>query len=282
MAAATNVEPLSIYLQDPSTIPGIGPERGRRPRGSATTVARYVSPHGSYRYVFYVAGQPAAALQVMSRDRRHAVIANVYTAPTARRRGLATALLVRARQDFKTVEHAPEHHRSVEGSAWASANRTRGPKCCFNRRVEIRERGAALTLRELEAALVEAGEKPTQQFHGATPFVAVIDGGDGARIAGRFFPSRNAVLVLRHKNPEVTRATVNHELAHAATYADKCDGTSTMHRSRCPYHGEHDAHFYEVLEQIHRSSGVGLEAARTVEGDYDYPQHWRTGRDWAA
>lgn len=153
---------------------------------------------------------------------------------------------------------------------------------CYNCRVELREQGAALTLRELEAALEQAGEKSTQQFHGTVPFVAIIEGGDGKRIAGRFFPSRNAVLVLRHRDPEITRATVNHELAHAATYSDQCDGTSTTHRRKCPYHGEHNERFYEVLEQIHRSNGVRLEAARQVEGSYDYPKHWRDRADWAA
>lgn len=153
-------------------------------------------------------------------------------------------------------------------------------RSCYNCRVELREKGAALTIRELEQSLTEAGEKRTQQFHGAAPFVGIVEGGDGARIAGRFFPSRNAVLVLRHRDPEITRATVNHELAHAATYADQCEGTSTTHRSKCGYHGEHDGRFYEVLEQIHRSSGVSVEAARKVEGHYDYPKHWRTQKDW--
>ena len=108
-------EYLAVYLGDPGTVPGIGPERGKKPTSG---IARYKSPHGSVRYVWYEHGTPFAALQVVTRDGRHAVIANVYTAPTRRREGLAAALLARARRDFQTVEHAGEAHLSAAARAW--------------------------------------------------------------------------------------------------------------------------------------------------------------------
>lgn len=107
---------LDVYLLDPGKVPGIGPEKGRKPSGDG--VAKYVSPHGSYRYVAYVGGQPVSALQVVSQDRKNATIANVYTAPEARQQGWASKLLQQARRDFKTVEHAKDEHVSEEGKAW--------------------------------------------------------------------------------------------------------------------------------------------------------------------
>lgn len=108
-------EPLSVYLGDPGTVPGIGPERGKKPTSG---IARYKSPHGSVRYVWYEHGVPLAALQVVTPDGKRATIANVYTALARRREGLAGALLAKARRDFQAVEHAGEAHLSVAGRAW--------------------------------------------------------------------------------------------------------------------------------------------------------------------
>ena len=49
MTAVSDVsEYLAVYLGAPGTIPGIGPERGKRPTSG---VARYKSPHGSLTLV---------------------------------------------------------------------------------------------------------------------------------------------------------------------------------------------------------------------------------------
>jgi hypothetical protein len=106
---------LAIYLRPPSDIFSIGHETGLPKRDG---IAKFVSPHGSYRYVFYVNHLPVSALQVMSRDRKTAVIANVYTLPQYRRQYYATRLLDRTRQDFKTVMHAEETHISKDGLKW--------------------------------------------------------------------------------------------------------------------------------------------------------------------
>jgi predicted GNAT family acetyltransferase len=108
-------EYLAVYLGDPGTVPGIGSERGKKPTSG---IGRFKSPHGSVRYVWYEHGTPLAALQVVTRDGKHATISNVYTAPARRREGLAAALLAKARHDFKTVEHAEEAHLSAAGRAW--------------------------------------------------------------------------------------------------------------------------------------------------------------------
>ena len=109
-------EYLAVYLGDPGTVGGIGPERGKKPTSG---IGRYKSPHGSVRYVWYEHGKPIAALQVVTRDGKGATIANVYTVPSRRREGLAAVLLAKARRDFQTVEHADETHLSDEGRAWA-------------------------------------------------------------------------------------------------------------------------------------------------------------------
>jgi ribosomal protein S18 acetylase RimI-like enzyme len=111
-------EPLAAYLAAKSEAPGIGPERGPKTPPS-NGIAKYVSPHGSTRYVAYESSRPVAALQVVSRDGRSATIANVYTDPCCRKQGLAKSLLLRARVDFKGgVAHAAAEHISEEGKAW--------------------------------------------------------------------------------------------------------------------------------------------------------------------
>ena len=113
-------DPLAGYLAPKDEAPGIGPEKGPRSPPSSG-VAKYVSPHGSTRYVSYDSGRPVAALQVVSRDKRQASIANVYTDPCCRRRGLAKELLDCARRDFKGgVVHASEENISEAGKAWRS------------------------------------------------------------------------------------------------------------------------------------------------------------------
>lgn len=116
-----SLEPLFAKLLAPrGGYPGVGPERGPS-RPPANGIARYVDPFGSHRYVRYVAGEPVAGLQVMSRDGRQATIANVYTAPGERRRGHASVLLARARRDFERVAHAGPEALSPEGAHFARA-----------------------------------------------------------------------------------------------------------------------------------------------------------------
>jgi len=107
---------LEVYLLDKGSVPGIGAEVGRRVRNG---IARYVSPHGSYRYVLYRNGNSIAALQAVSSDGVNATIANVYVVPTHRRSGIASKLLARARRDFVSVVHAERGNLSAEGRAWS-------------------------------------------------------------------------------------------------------------------------------------------------------------------
>ncbi len=115
-----SAEPLAAYLAVRGAAPGIGPEKGPKAPPSSG-IAKYVSPHGSTRYVAYEQGRPVAALQVVSRDGKSASIANVYTDPCCRKQGIAKSLLLRARKDFKGgVAHAAEENISDEGKAWRS------------------------------------------------------------------------------------------------------------------------------------------------------------------
>ena len=107
---------LAVVLADPGKMPEVGFELGLRPAWNG--VGRYVSPFGSYRYVAYVKGRPVSGLQVVSRDRKTAIVANVYTVASHRREGWATELLRHAKQDFKTVQHAAEEDLSTSGKKW--------------------------------------------------------------------------------------------------------------------------------------------------------------------
>lgn len=115
-----NFTSLAIYLGDPGAVPGIGHEHGGKPTSG---IGRYISPHGSFRYVWYEPRVPLGALQVVTLDGRHATIANVYVVPARRRSGIATALLARAQRDFKEIAHAPKENLSTWGRAWRDSFR---------------------------------------------------------------------------------------------------------------------------------------------------------------
>jgi ribosomal protein S18 acetylase RimI-like enzyme len=108
-------EPDLAYLLGPAgSIPQIGPERqvGDPSHGSV----KFLSPHGSYRYVQYVDGKPASALQIVSRDGINGQVANVYTLPEYRKQGLARGLLDRARRGFESITHSKD--LSSLGAIW--------------------------------------------------------------------------------------------------------------------------------------------------------------------
>lgn len=96
-------------------VPWIGAEKELRSRHPS--VRCYRSQFGSTRYVYFKDGEPISALQVVSKDGRQAVIANVYTREKHQRRGIASLLLSIARRDFRKVEHS--EHLSESGKAWS-------------------------------------------------------------------------------------------------------------------------------------------------------------------
>ena len=115
-----NMERPKGFLGGPGEAVAIGPESGRPPK-SGNGIARFVSRHGSYRYVAFVDGRGVSALQVMSKDGEHGRIAIVFTDAAYRREGWASKLLKRARQDFESIDHAPEIDRTQSGLLWSSA-----------------------------------------------------------------------------------------------------------------------------------------------------------------
>ncbi len=92
----------------------------------------------------------------------------------------------------------------------------------------------------------------------------------------------SAILVCEHNDPEVTRATVLHEIRHWMMYEAACPNMPKSQWGRCIYKGEHNEKFAEGMESLYRHNGVPLRIAQIVEGDYieTYPAHWR-GKRWA-
>jgi GNAT superfamily N-acetyltransferase len=108
---------LSYLLAGPGQVPQIGSEEAY-PAFTQNGSVKYVSPHGSYRYLYFVDGKPVSALQVVSRDGKNANVANVYTLPEYRKKGYATELFERAKQGFKKLTHSKD--LSTAGSLWAT------------------------------------------------------------------------------------------------------------------------------------------------------------------
>ena len=191
------------------------------------------------------------------------------------------------------ILEGPERGRVVSGLSPGNvrerATRTRGRRAA-NAAAALDSAARATHAPELDAAelrrcLARDGLPADETFHGRDPYVGVVevggvDGRGNEAVGGRYFPARNALLVYRHVDPEVTRATVVHELAHHRSYQEECGGTERSNRTRCRYRGEHDPEFYARLEPMYREARVPVYAARVVEGDYDYPARWRRIERW--
>jgi GNAT superfamily N-acetyltransferase len=110
---------LSYLINPAGGTAQIGPEKthGRLVGGSG--ILHFVSPHGSHRFVLYQERTAVGGLQVMTRDGKTGRIANVYVKPVARRAGVATKLLKRAREVFDSVAHSDD--LSADARAWKAA-----------------------------------------------------------------------------------------------------------------------------------------------------------------
>lgn len=110
----SNEPDLSYLLAPAGGTKQIGPEKqiGNARDGSI----KFLSPHGSYRYVRYVDGKPVSALQIVSSDGRNGQVANVYTLPEYRKQGFARELLDRAKQGFESITHSKD--LSSLGAIW--------------------------------------------------------------------------------------------------------------------------------------------------------------------
>jgi hypothetical protein len=111
------------------------------------------------------------------------------------------------------------------------------------------------------------------------PEVLVVDSFRDDVVAGRYFPSRNTILVVRHRRTGVTDALVLHEWCHYLQYRRRCGGPGAAGR-KCGYVGKHDRRFYRDLERLHRQYGTSPADARYVEEAAGYGRLYPRAR-WA-
>jgi len=111
-----NETDLSHLLLGPGEDPRIGPEEAF-PEKVQNGSVKYVSPHGSIRYLYFVDGIPVSALQIVTKGKT-AQIANVYTLPEFRKMGFAKKLLKRAKHGFEEIKHSKD--LSTLGAIWKS------------------------------------------------------------------------------------------------------------------------------------------------------------------
>lgn len=105
-------EELTYLLQ-----PQAGNRTGReKPKKISNDITVYTDPNGSYRFVKLIDMMPVAAVQVMSKDGKNGLVANVFTLPQHRRQGHARQLLDVARQIFQNITFSDD--RSNTGDAW--------------------------------------------------------------------------------------------------------------------------------------------------------------------
>ena len=114
--ATQNYETLDILLKLPGQNPMIGHEKGNlKPDG----ISKLTSPHGSYRYIYSIGGEPVSALQVVSRDHNTGIVTNSFTKKEHRRQGLARKLLGQIQRDFSILEFNED--QSGSGAAWVGS-----------------------------------------------------------------------------------------------------------------------------------------------------------------
>lgn len=105
---------LSHILAPAGQVYGMGQEK--TVMFNSNGICKYVSPHGSYRYVYMLDNKPISGLQVVSKDKKIAIISQVFTKKEYRRMGYAKLLLSKVKMDFKHV--IPATHLSDDGQAW--------------------------------------------------------------------------------------------------------------------------------------------------------------------
>ena len=105
-------EGLRTLLAPPGQYPGVGPEKGRPVQNG---ISVFQDPHGSFRYVLYIDGVAVAGMQVMSREKGKGIVANAFTHPEHRRKGYATLVLNRIRQDFPQLEYSKDRSDAGAG-----------------------------------------------------------------------------------------------------------------------------------------------------------------------
>jgi len=113
--SSESTEPVSLLLHGCEAMTGIETKQ----YGGPPEIDLYVSPLGSWRYVYQIDGRPCGVLQVVSRNGRDGQIANVYVLPAFRRRGIASELLREARKTFHTVHHS--EYLSTDARRWIAA-----------------------------------------------------------------------------------------------------------------------------------------------------------------
>lgn len=112
MYSSVNHEALKTLLLKSGCNPLIGPEVRAI---LSENIELMESRDGSYRYIFQENGEILSGIQVMSRDGQNGVLVNAFTAPEARRRGLASKLIEAAKSRFSSLEYSEE--RSIDGAA---------------------------------------------------------------------------------------------------------------------------------------------------------------------
>ena len=108
-------ENLRTLLAPPGQYPGVGHEHGSPVEDG---ISVFQDPNGSFRYVLYIGGIAVAGMQVMSREKGKGILANAFTHPDHRRKGYATQVLNRIRQDFPHLEYSKD--RSEAGAGFVS------------------------------------------------------------------------------------------------------------------------------------------------------------------
>lgn len=118
-----NEQAMQQQLLPAGQVPQIGAETGTI---ASEGVSRLDSPHGSTRFVYSEGGRPVSVVQVVSAPGKPATIATAYTAPEARRRGIAAKLVKAAREAFPDVQPGgmTEAGAGLMNAVWRSPSTT--------------------------------------------------------------------------------------------------------------------------------------------------------------
>lgn len=99
------------------------------------------------------------------------------------------------------------------------------------------------------------------------PTIRVTRVGCDTTFGGRWFHKHNGIGLILHESQAIVRGTLVHEMGHWRRWVFGGDEP-----------GEHDAYFYEQMEEMYPHYRIGFQTAKTIEAAP--PKRWEEKKLW--
>lgn len=246
-----NESAMAMLLLPCGRSPLIGPEVGRELEPGLSV---FKSSAGSFRFVRESEGRVVAAVQVMSMDGEVGLIANVYTDPSARRRGYASECMAAATRFFKAVDYSEDV--SPDGAALLNAINMDGVKADL-----IDVDGVMRPVKNSLGEPIAEDESGLRKFWRWMGESKLVD--DAGRPLVFFHGTNQDFEVFSEEMLGMSTASSSSRRAFFATTSKDVAGLYADQAARVMIEGqaEHEAMIDRKLRQIEREENAGRWAA---------------------